>query len=54
MKTQYDREVKTLSSNLGTVRFELETMKRKGREMEDNRIMQQRNFDGKYIMPCLV
>ena len=46
MKTQHDREVKTLSGNLGTLRFEMETMKQRVRDMDENNAIQQKRING--------
>ena len=43
---QHQVEMKTLSGNLGTVRLELETMKRRLREMEGNATLQKQKADG--------
>lgn len=46
---QYQSEIKTLSGNLGTLRFELETMKKRVREMEDNASIAQKRIQGKVL-----
>lgn len=45
---RHQTEVKTLSGNLGTVRMELETMRRRCKDMENNSTMQQKKFSGNY------
>lgn len=46
MKTQHEREVKTLSSNLGTLRFEMETMKKRVRDLDETNNIQQKRING--------
>ena len=46
---QHQVEMKTLSGNLGTVRLELETMKRRLREMEGNATLQKQKADGELL-----
>ena len=43
---QREVEVRTLSSNLGTLRLDNETLKRKMREMENNTSQQKLRYDG--------
>ena len=43
---RHDVEVSTLSSNLGTVRLELEAVRKRGREMEATASSQQKKISG--------
>ena len=43
---RHQMEVKTLSGNLGTVRMELETMRRRCKDMENNNALQRKKAEG--------
>lgn len=46
---EHEVETRTLSSNLGTLRFELETMKRRVKEMDNTSSFQQKKIEGNII-----
>lgn len=54
MERQHEVEVTTLSSNLGVVRLELETTRRRRKELEDSSILWQRKIEGVPQSNCCI